>query len=102
MAVNPDHRYGVDPKVTTSLGELLCPDGEECALLLREWGSSTGIVLFLRRSKGVLAESIWIRDYDARDLQFPYIYAALLEKEPPEEIIAAVRRLLEAPEIPAL
>jgi len=88
----------VDPRLISGLSELLCPEGEECSIHMKASESSSAVVAFLLRQKEVLADSHWMLDRP-KSSEFPHIYARLFENQSSEEIIEAVKRVLEMPGI---
>ena len=82
----------------SGLSGLTCPDGEDCCVLIKAWEPEFSVMVFLRRQKEVRTESRWIVDHPKHSAD-PYIYATLFHTESNEDIIEAVRRVLETPEM---
>jgi len=82
-----------------SLGSLTCPADENCHLHIEE--SPRGqVMVFLERQKSVVADSCWLVDHDPKNKDWPYIYAALFDDATSaNEIIKAIRKILEMPEL---
>jgi hypothetical protein len=84
-------------QLARSLEQLSYPTNEKCSLLIDDGPDYPGIAVMLVREKSVLADSRWSVDYDR--LTRTYVYNAIFEKESAIEIVAAIRRVLEMPEL---
>jgi len=88
----------IDPMLLSGLSGLTCPEDEDCSVLVKAWAPQFSVIVFVRRQKEVPTESRWIVDHPKHS-EYPYIYGTLFQTESTEEIIDAVRQVLETPEI---
>jgi hypothetical protein len=84
---------GIHPELMAGLSALRCPEDEDCSVQVNR-GVIRGVSIFLKRQKSVPVEPGWVLDHDAKDNDYPFIYAASFETESAQEIIEAVRHVL--------
>jgi hypothetical protein len=82
-------------ELAKGLADLTHPPGEVCFLLIEDVPGIDGIAVLLKRQRAVHPAKPWIMDHDTEFGTF--LYNALFEKESADEIIAAIRKLLEMP-----
>ena len=82
-------------QLKAGFADLTYPADETCTLIVGDTPDTPGIAVFLRRQNLVRTEKPWVVDYDPQTGS--YLYNALFEKESAEEIIAAIKSILEMP-----
>jgi hypothetical protein len=75
--------------------KLDCPAEETCLLVVGDMAGMPGVAVLLKRQKFVLKIKGWVVDHDPQT--GTYFYNGSFEKESAEEIIAAIKNILEMP-----
>jgi hypothetical protein len=85
----------MQPALTEGFAKLECPANETCLLVVGDMAGMPGVTVLLKRQKFVLKVKGWVVDHDPQT--GTYFYNGLFEKESAEEIIAAIKNILEMP-----
>ena len=83
------------PALMEGFAKLDCPANETCLLVVGDTAGMPGVAVLLKRQKFVLKVKGWVVDHDPQT--GTYFYNGLFEKESAEEIIAAIKNILEMP-----
>ena len=75
--------------------KLECPEDDSCLLIAGDMPGMLGVAVLLKRQKSVRNVKGWVVDHDPETGS--YFYNGLFEKESAEEIITAIKNILEMP-----
>jgi hypothetical protein len=80
-------------QLMTGLVDLTSPADEDCSLQIADMPDLPGIAVLLKRQKSIPTSKPWIMDHDSE--AGTYLYNAVFETESADEIVTAIKDLLE-------